>query len=221
VRDLGLNRASDETIWEWAKGNSYTIVTTDSDFVGLSAGRGWPPKVVHLEECDVPLRIVEDLLRHRTRSEFRSSPKIPGRAFWQSASRQARDSGRGCRRPELLTGSQPLVHNRSWPLCGVGRARTGGRTPFLRVRRRKQEGMPDFGPDFGQTLTRTPEAIPGTNCPALRYETKSPRPAPGAHTQTAGSAYRLTWTLVPPPGPPRSAPLPLETTLTQSASLSL
>jgi predicted nuclease of predicted toxin-antitoxin system len=63
VRDIGLNRASDETIWEWAKGNSYTIVTTDSDFVGLSAGRGWPPKVVHLEECDVPLRIVEDLLR--------------------------------------------------------------------------------------------------------------------------------------------------------------
>src|SRR5688572_29657624 len=38
------------------------------------------------------------------------------------------------------------------------------------------------------------------------------------------SAYRLTWRLVPPPGPPPMgprAPLPLETTLTQSASLSL
>src|SRR5215510_11376104 len=38
------------------------------------------------------------------------------------------------------------------------------------------------------------------------------------------SAYRLTWRLVPPPGPPPigpRAPLPLETTLTQSASLSL
>jgi hypothetical protein len=35
-----------------------------------------------------------------------------------------------------------------------------------------------------------------------------------------GSAYRLTWMLVPPPGAP--LPLsPLETTLTQSASLSL
>src|SRR5579884_2809854 len=38
------------------------------------------------------------------------------------------------------------------------------------------------------------------------------------------SVYRLTWRLVPPPGPPPMgprAPLPLETTLTQSASLSL
>jgi len=37
-----------------------------------------------------------------------------------------------------------------------------------------------------------------------------------------GSAYRLTWTLVPTAaGPPRRAPSPLETTFTQSASLSL
>src|SRR5215510_3263034 len=38
------------------------------------------------------------------------------------------------------------------------------------------------------------------------------------------SAYRLTWRLVPPPGPPPigpRAPLPLETTFTHSASLSL
>src|SRR5215510_12173652 len=38
------------------------------------------------------------------------------------------------------------------------------------------------------------------------------------------SAYRLTWRLVPPPGPPPigpRAPLPLETTFTHSASLPL
>ena len=63
VRDVGLKRAPDETIWEWAKENSYTIVTTDSDFVGLSGGRGWPPKVVHLEECDFPLGVIEESLR--------------------------------------------------------------------------------------------------------------------------------------------------------------
>jgi len=49
VRDVGLKQASDEAIWKWAKQNGYTIVTTDSDFVALSAGRGWPPKVVHLK----------------------------------------------------------------------------------------------------------------------------------------------------------------------------
>jgi predicted nuclease of predicted toxin-antitoxin system len=63
ARDVGLKRASDQIIWGWAKQNSYTIVTTDSDFVALSVSRGWPPKVVHLEECDFPLRIIEELLR--------------------------------------------------------------------------------------------------------------------------------------------------------------
>jgi predicted nuclease of predicted toxin-antitoxin system len=63
VRDIGLQRASDEIIWEWAKQNSHTIVTSDSDFVALSGSRGWPPKVVHLEECDFPLRTIEELLR--------------------------------------------------------------------------------------------------------------------------------------------------------------
>ena len=50
------------------------------------------------------------------------------------------------------------------------------------------------------------------------------RPLPslrrGLMLKQQGSAYRLTWRLVPPPGAP--VPLsPLETTLTQSASLSL
>ena len=35
VRDLGLKQASDEVIWEWAGSKSFTIVTTDADFVDL------------------------------------------------------------------------------------------------------------------------------------------------------------------------------------------
>jgi predicted nuclease of predicted toxin-antitoxin system len=35
VRDLGLKQASDEVIWEWAGRKSFTIVTTDADFVDL------------------------------------------------------------------------------------------------------------------------------------------------------------------------------------------
>jgi len=63
VRDVGLKQGSDSMIWEWAKTNDHTILTTDADFVALSAGRGWPPKVIHLEECDSPLRVIEELIR--------------------------------------------------------------------------------------------------------------------------------------------------------------
>jgi predicted nuclease of predicted toxin-antitoxin system len=63
VRDIGLKQAPDETIWDWATRNGYAVVTTDGDFAALSGERGWPPKVIHLEECDYPLRIIEELLR--------------------------------------------------------------------------------------------------------------------------------------------------------------
>ena len=77
VRDVGLKRAPDKAIWEWAKQNGFTIVTTDSDLVGLSELRGWPPKVVHLEECDFPSRLIEKLLRQNAVriSEFDKDPR--------------------------------------------------------------------------------------------------------------------------------------------------
>jgi predicted nuclease of predicted toxin-antitoxin system len=64
VRDVGLKQASDEQIWTWAKENGFTVVTADADFVALSKRLGWPPKVVHLEHCDFPFRVIEQLLRH-------------------------------------------------------------------------------------------------------------------------------------------------------------
>lgn len=63
VRDVGLKEASDEAIWECARKNSYVIVTADADLVALSQRLGWPPKVIHIEQCDFPLRLIEDLLR--------------------------------------------------------------------------------------------------------------------------------------------------------------
>jgi predicted nuclease of predicted toxin-antitoxin system len=76
VRDVGLKQASDEVIWEWASRSGHTIVTTDADFAGLSRRLGWPPKVIHLEECDFPLRIIEELLRQNAVriSEFEKDP---------------------------------------------------------------------------------------------------------------------------------------------------
>ena len=39
---------------------------------------------------------------------------------------------------------------------------------------------------FAIPFPRTPEPIPGTDCAALGYETKGPRPAPGAFAHTTG-----------------------------------
>jgi predicted nuclease of predicted toxin-antitoxin system len=63
VRDIGLKQASDERIWKWAKDNNYTVVSADADFVALSRRLGWPPKVIHIEKCDFPFRVIEELLR--------------------------------------------------------------------------------------------------------------------------------------------------------------
>ena len=63
VRDVGLKAADDLVIWHWARDNRHTVVTTDGDFVALSQRLGWPPRIVHLERCDFPFRIIENLLR--------------------------------------------------------------------------------------------------------------------------------------------------------------
>jgi predicted nuclease of predicted toxin-antitoxin system len=64
VFDTGLARyTSDESIWEYARANGFTIVTADSDFLDLAGLRGAPPKVVQLENCNYRTAQVESLLR--------------------------------------------------------------------------------------------------------------------------------------------------------------
>ena len=63
VRDVGLRQAEDKAIWDWSRAHKYTVITTDFDFVTMSQRLGWPPKVIHIERCDFPFRVIEDLLR--------------------------------------------------------------------------------------------------------------------------------------------------------------
>ena len=64
VFDTGLaGYTSDETIWEYAGVNGFTIVTADCDFLDLASSRGAPPKVVRLENCNYRTSQVENLLR--------------------------------------------------------------------------------------------------------------------------------------------------------------
>ncbi|MDI9404522.1 MAG: DUF5615 family PIN-like protein [Limnohabitans sp.] len=44
VRSLGLERATDSAIWEFARTRGVAIVTKDSDFRHRSVIRGHPPK---------------------------------------------------------------------------------------------------------------------------------------------------------------------------------
>lgn len=46
---LGLDRAEDVTIWEFAKSNDYVIVTQDADFHERALVHGAPPYVVWIK----------------------------------------------------------------------------------------------------------------------------------------------------------------------------
>ena len=43
---VGLDRATDRAIWDYAKANNFVIVTSDADFEDLSLLHGAPPHVV-------------------------------------------------------------------------------------------------------------------------------------------------------------------------------
>jgi predicted nuclease of predicted toxin-antitoxin system len=50
LQDLGLDGAEDMVVWEYAKSNSFTIVTKDSDFNNMVSLFGFPPKVIWIRK---------------------------------------------------------------------------------------------------------------------------------------------------------------------------
>ncbi len=63
VRLIGLDKASDQEIWQYAKEHGFTIVTQDGDFSEMSALYGSPPKVIWLRCGNQPTSKVEQLIR--------------------------------------------------------------------------------------------------------------------------------------------------------------
>jgi predicted nuclease of predicted toxin-antitoxin system len=49
ARDIGLERADDQIIWDCALNHGYTIVTKDADFHQMSFVYGHPPKVIWVQ----------------------------------------------------------------------------------------------------------------------------------------------------------------------------
>ncbi len=59
----GLDRATDDEVWEWSRKKGFTIVTKDADFNELSTLRGFPPKIIWIRTGNCTTSQIERLLR--------------------------------------------------------------------------------------------------------------------------------------------------------------
>jgi predicted nuclease of predicted toxin-antitoxin system len=66
VRDLGFSSADDQTIWDYAREQGFTIVSKDSDFHQLSFLLGPPPKVIWVRRGNCSTSDIEGILRDRS-----------------------------------------------------------------------------------------------------------------------------------------------------------
>jgi predicted nuclease of predicted toxin-antitoxin system len=66
VTSAGLDRASDQDVWDHARANGFTIVSKDSDFNQLSFLLGAPPKVVWIRIGNCTTDEMEQILRRRS-----------------------------------------------------------------------------------------------------------------------------------------------------------
>lgn len=66
VRNCGLERADDQTVWEFALARGFTIVSKDSDFHQRSFPFGFPPKVVWIRSGNCPTSDIERILKEHS-----------------------------------------------------------------------------------------------------------------------------------------------------------
>jgi predicted nuclease of predicted toxin-antitoxin system len=59
---LGMERASDREIWQFARDQGYVIVTQDADFHELCVLHGAPPKVIWLQTGNQSRHRIAELL---------------------------------------------------------------------------------------------------------------------------------------------------------------
>lgn len=64
VQSVGLSRALDKAVWDFALQRNYIIVTKDVDFSELALLFGFPPKVVWIRRGNCSTAVIETILRH-------------------------------------------------------------------------------------------------------------------------------------------------------------
>lgn len=62
INQVGLEDATDNSIWNFANEKGYTIVTFDSDYYNLSIMRGCPPKIIWLRIGNTSTRMIAEVL---------------------------------------------------------------------------------------------------------------------------------------------------------------
>ncbi len=63
VANVGLDRASDKDVWNYANQHDCIIVTKDVDFSELSVLFGFPPKVLWIRRGNCSTKDIETILR--------------------------------------------------------------------------------------------------------------------------------------------------------------
>jgi predicted nuclease of predicted toxin-antitoxin system len=66
VFPLGLGRATDLDIREYARLQSFVIVTKDADFSDLCVLKGFPPKIIWIRRGNCSVNDLEQLLREHS-----------------------------------------------------------------------------------------------------------------------------------------------------------
>jgi predicted nuclease of predicted toxin-antitoxin system len=63
VYRVGLDRASDTVLWDYARQNGFALVTQDADFSERSYALGHPPKVIWIRLGNCSTAQIESILR--------------------------------------------------------------------------------------------------------------------------------------------------------------
>ena len=66
VRLVGLDGASDQVVWDYARVNGFALASLDSDFAEMAALLGPPPKIIWLRCRNQPTAAIENLLLARS-----------------------------------------------------------------------------------------------------------------------------------------------------------
>jgi predicted nuclease of predicted toxin-antitoxin system len=63
VMDLGLERAHDRELWQYARDHGFTLMTKDKDFYHLSLLYGPPPKIIWLRTGNMTAQALIDFVQ--------------------------------------------------------------------------------------------------------------------------------------------------------------